>query len=79
MEWISVDDALPGTIDDVLVSVFIGTKHSFHQEIVMGFYDDGWLIQQNNGWVFIEDTIFRVTHWQLLPKLPEITPHDLEE
>ena len=57
MKWISVEDKLPKTTDEVLV------YSEDDDSMDVGYYNGDWY-----GSVFSEDEI---THWQKLPKPPK--------
>ena len=70
MSWISVDDKVPETSDDVLCLVYI-EEYGIENHCFVGFYEDkGWFHSYNMTNDFSKTPI-QVSHWMPLPKLPE--------
>jgi hypothetical protein len=69
MEWISVDDQLPGQVIRVLVAKWDGRKNvKMHFVFIASRYGSDWMHDEDDS--VMNPKYGRVTHWMPLPEVP---------
>lgn len=71
-EWISVDDRIPSTCEDVLVCVKYKSLDWEAQTIQIAFRTIGGSEVKWMGYGIEYDEFYLVTHWMPLPELPKL-------
>ena len=69
-EWISVEDKLPETCDDVLIYPYVELQN-FHNQACYEQHSKQWIITEYNSWGS-EDYHPSPTHWMPLPEPPNV-------